>query len=78
MKKLKTLRLDSNNILKLETSDLVGCVQLTVLDLSSNMLDNLAVSIKLIFGIKISHINEIGRTSIHNYSRYHHEIWQVV
>ncbi|XP_048248787.1 protein phosphatase 1 regulatory subunit 7-like isoform X3 [Haliotis rufescens] len=42
LKKLRTLRLDSNNLLRLETSDLVACVQITVLDLSSNMLDNLS------------------------------------
>ncbi|XP_046580399.1 protein phosphatase 1 regulatory subunit SDS22-like [Haliotis rubra] len=42
LKKLRTLRLDSNHLLRLETSDLVACVQITVLHLSSNMLDNLS------------------------------------
>ncbi|KAK6187106.1 hypothetical protein SNE40_005201 [Patella caerulea] len=42
VKKLKTLRLDSNQILKLESSDFISCVQLTSLDLSFNMLDNLS------------------------------------
>ncbi|XP_067672217.1 uncharacterized protein [Haliotis asinina] len=42
LKKLRTLRLDSNHLLRLETSDLVACVQITVLDISSNMLDNLS------------------------------------
>ena len=41
LKKLKQLRLDSNQLVKLETSELVACVQLTTLDLSSNYLDNL-------------------------------------
>ncbi|XP_041359793.1 protein phosphatase 1 regulatory subunit 7-like [Gigantopelta aegis] len=41
LKKLKQLRLDSNQLVKLETSDLVACVQLTTINLSSNFIDNL-------------------------------------
>ncbi|XP_076458141.1 uncharacterized protein LOC143291891 [Babylonia areolata] len=41
-KKLKCLRLDSNRLSKLDTSELVSCVSLTSLDLSNNRLTNLS------------------------------------
>lgn len=44
LKKLKTLRIDCNQLLKIETPELSQCVQLTSLDISYNMLDSLAVS----------------------------------
>lgn len=42
LKKLKILRLDCNQILKLEASDLSSCIQLTTIDISNNMIDNLS------------------------------------
>ncbi|PVD39349.1 hypothetical protein C0Q70_01979 [Pomacea canaliculata] len=39
LKKLQSLRLDNNRITKLEASDLLPCVQITMLDLSNNYLD---------------------------------------
>ena len=44
LKKLKNLRIDCNQLLKIEIPELSPCVQLTVLDISYNMLDSLAVS----------------------------------
>ncbi|XP_045212349.2 protein phosphatase 1 regulatory subunit 7-like [Mercenaria mercenaria] len=41
LKKLKNLRIDCNQLLKIETSELSICVQLTSLDISYNMLDSL-------------------------------------
>ncbi|KAL4240215.1 hypothetical protein ACF0H5_001009 [Mactra antiquata] len=41
LKKLKTLRIDCNQLLKIETPELSQCVQLTSLDISYNMLDSL-------------------------------------
>ena len=43
LKKLQNLRIDCNQMLKIETPELSCCVQLKVLDISYNMLDNLAV-----------------------------------
>ena len=43
-RKLKVLRLDNNQITKLDVRELATCVQLTSLDLSNNHIDNLAVS----------------------------------
>lgn len=42
LKKLKNLRIDCNQLLKIETPEISQCVQLTVLDISYNMLDSLA------------------------------------
>jgi len=44
LKKLKTLRIDCNQLLKIETPELSQCVQLTSIDISYNMLDSLTVS----------------------------------
>ena len=44
LKKLQNLRIDCNRLLKIDTPELSSCVQLKVLDISYNMLDNLAVS----------------------------------
>ncbi|KAK2189691.1 hypothetical protein NP493_99g01038 [Ridgeia piscesae] len=41
-RKLKVLRLDNNQITKLDVRELATCVQLTSLDLSNNHIDNLA------------------------------------
>ncbi|KAK7112824.1 hypothetical protein V1264_012212 [Littorina saxatilis] len=41
-KKLKCLRLDSNQLTKLENNELLSCVQLTSLDLSNNRITNLS------------------------------------
>lgn len=41
--KIKTLNLSSNHIMKIDSSELSCCSHLTVLDLSSNLLDNLSV-----------------------------------
>ena len=43
-RKLKVLRLDNNQITKLDVRELATCVQLTSLDLSNNHIDSLAVS----------------------------------
>ncbi|KAH3863239.1 hypothetical protein DPMN_026219, partial [Dreissena polymorpha] len=42
LKKLKILRIDCNQLLKIEPPELSQCVQLTTLDISCNMLDSLA------------------------------------
>ncbi|KAL3875510.1 hypothetical protein ACJMK2_033456 [Sinanodonta woodiana] len=42
LKKLKMLRLDCNQILKIDIPELSPCVQLTFIDVSYNMLDSLA------------------------------------
>ncbi|WAQ96899.1 PP1R7-like protein, partial [Mya arenaria] len=41
-KKLKTLRIDCNQLLKIDPPELSMCVQITTLDISYNMLDSLA------------------------------------
>jgi len=46
LKKLKQLRLDCNNILKLDAAELCGCVQLTYLDVSHNRIESIYVSSK--------------------------------
>ncbi|ESP03295.1 hypothetical protein LOTGIDRAFT_176394, partial [Lottia gigantea] len=68
LKKIKTLRLDSNLLLKLETSDFISCVQLTSLDLSFNMLDNLSALSYLpnleelsASGNRLRKVNELSR-----------------
>ncbi|GFO38160.1 protein phosphatase 1 regulatory subunit 7-like [Plakobranchus ocellatus] len=42
LKKLQTLRLDNNKLIKIETPELLSCANITTLDLSSNRLETLA------------------------------------